>query len=162
MTLRTRRPLLAAILCLFAPFASAELTLEELAAVRHEEQKAIDQVNAAHGNRKSSEMSSDERRQLIREHQEASSKVLERFGVSAKEYGRASANLSPEKRRQLEAAQKALAAQEEARRKAAAAAEQAAPTIEYGIPPDELERGEAPRTSKKRPKKRPQKRKRRR
>lgn len=156
MTLRTRRPLLAAMLCLFAPFASAELTLEELAAVRHEEQKAIDQVNAAHGNRKPSEMSGDERREMIRAQQEASSKVLERFGVGAKEYGRASANLSPEERRQLEAAQKALVAQEEAQRKAAAttATEQAAPTIEYGTPVDEPEREEAPRRSKKDPQKR--------
>ena len=42
-----------------------ELTPEQIARIRRDEQAAIEQVNAAHGHKKSSELSSEERLQMI-------------------------------------------------------------------------------------------------
>lgn len=135
MTLRMRWAALAAALLAQAALA-AELTPQQLALIKREEQKALDQVNAAHGNKKPSEMSSEERRQIIEEQQRASSEVLEKYGVSTKEYAKATSNMGGGQKAQVEAEERALAAKEEEERRAAAAkkAEPTEPEIEYGTP----------------------------
>jgi hypothetical protein len=91
-----------------------ELSPEQLASIRRAEKAAVDKVNAAHGNKKSSELSASERRQMIREQQEAVQKVMEEHGVSAKDYARQSARMGPKQNEQVAAAEKALEAKEKA------------------------------------------------
>lgn len=97
------------------PGRAEDLTPEQLASIHRDEQKALDQVNAAHGNKPSSELSSSERRQLVHEQQEASRKVLEEHGVSAKDYARQTARMGPQGNEQVATAEKALEAQEKAK-----------------------------------------------
>ncbi|MDY7233204.1 hypothetical protein [Hyalangium rubrum] len=95
-----------------------ELTPEKIAAIRRDEQKAKDKVNEAYGNRKSSEMSTDERRQVIQEQQQAGQKVMEKHGVSDKEYSRHVARMGREETEAVARAEKALEAKEKAAREA--------------------------------------------
>jgi hypothetical protein len=138
-----------------------DLPPEQLARIRRAEKAAVDKVNAAHGNKKSSELSTDERRQMIREQQEAVQKVMDENGVSPKDYARQSARMGPKQNEQVAAAEKAL----EEKEKAAASAkppqgkapgeiqvqegfseenpvmldeqEGAAPVVEHGLPAGE-------------------------
>jgi hypothetical protein len=91
-----------------------DLTPEQLARIRRDEKAALDKVNAAHGNKKPSELSAAERREMIREQQEASRKVMEEHGVSAKDYARQSARMGPKQNEAVAAAEKALEAKEKA------------------------------------------------
>ena len=91
-----------------------DLTPEQLASIRRAEKAAVDKVNAAHGNKKSSELSAAERRQMIREQQEAAQKVMDEHGVSPKDYARQSARMGPKQNEQVAAAEKELEAKEKA------------------------------------------------
>jgi hypothetical protein len=99
-----------------------ELTPEKIAAIRRDEQAAQAKVDAAYGNRKPSEMSNEERRQAARDQQTAGMGVLEKHGVSDKEYARHTARMRPEEREAVAQAEKKLEAEE----KAAQAAREAA------------------------------------
>ncbi|WNG46369.1 hypothetical protein F0U60_21305 [Archangium minus] len=85
-----------------------ELTSEQLARIRRDEKAAEAKVNAAHGNKKPSELSNAERRQIIREQQEAIQEVMEKNGVSRKDYARQMARMGPKQNAEVEAAEKAL------------------------------------------------------
>ena len=114
----SRRPrVLLLSLCLFLPgLALAEdLSPEQLARIRLDERAALERVSAAYGNKKPSELSSDERRRMIREQQEAVREVMETHGVSAKDYARQTARMGPQGNAAVAAEEKTL----EARRKAA-------------------------------------------
>ncbi|KFA94662.1 hypothetical protein [Archangium violaceum] len=87
---------------------AGDLTPEQMARIRRAEKAAVDKVNAAHGNKKSSEMSNSERREMIREQQEAVQKVMDEHGVSPKDYARQSARMGPKQNEQVAAAEKAL------------------------------------------------------
>jgi len=100
--------------------AQEELDAEKVARIRLEEQAALDAVNARHGNRKPSELSSEERRQVIEEQQAASTKVLEKHGVTAKEYARHTARMGPEGNEAVAAATKRLEAEAQAKKDAEA------------------------------------------
>jgi hypothetical protein len=93
-----------------------ELTPEKVAAIRRDEQAAQAKVNAAYGNRKSSELSNEERRQLIQDQQEAGLAVLEKHGVSDKAYSRHVARMGREEREAVSLAEKKLEAEEQAAR----------------------------------------------
>ena len=93
---------------------AGELTPEQLARIRRAEKAAVDKVNAAHGNKKSSELSAAERREMIREQQEAVQKVMDEHGVTAKDYARQSARMGPKQNEQVAAAEKALEEKEKA------------------------------------------------
>jgi hypothetical protein len=97
-----------------------ELTPEKLAAIRRDEKAAQDKVNAAYGNRKPSEMSNEERRQVIQDQQKAGQDVMTKHGVSDKEYSRQVARMGREERAAVDQAEQKLEAEE----KAKAAAEQ--------------------------------------
>jgi hypothetical protein len=75
-----------------------ELTPEKIAAIRRDEQAAQSKVDATSGNRKPSEMSTEERQQAIRDQQAAGMAVMEKHGVSDKDYARRMARLTPEER----------------------------------------------------------------
>lgn len=96
-----------------------ELTPEKIAVIRREEQAAQAKVNAAYGNRKPSEMTSDERRQAIQDQQEAVGAVLEKHGVSDKDYARHVARMGLEERQAVAVAEKRLEEEEKAAREAA-------------------------------------------
>lgn len=91
-----------------------DLTPEQLARIRRDEKAAMDKVNAAHGNKKPSELSTAERRQIIREQQEAARGVMEKHGVSAKDYARQTARMGPKGNEAVAAAAKNLEAKEKA------------------------------------------------
>jgi len=93
---------------------AGKLTPEQLARIRRAEKAAVDKVNAAHGNKKSSELSAAERREMIREQQEAVQKVMDEHGVTAKDYARQSARMGPKQNAQVAAAEKALEEKEKA------------------------------------------------
>lgn len=100
-------------------------TPPEIAQIQHDQQAAEDKVNAEHGNRAPSEMSPEERRQVIQETAAADQKVLDDHKVDLKDYARTTAKLSLDQRQQVEDARKALdekdrAAKQEAEKKAAA------------------------------------------
>jgi hypothetical protein len=85
-----------------------------------DEQAAQAKVNANYGNRKPSEMSNEERRQAAQDQQAAGLGVMEKHGVSDKDYARQTARMGPEERAAVALAEKKL----EEKDKAAKAAEQ--------------------------------------
>jgi hypothetical protein len=136
---------------------AGDLTPEQIARMRSDEKAALERVNAAHGNKKPSEMSNAERRQVIQEQQQAVQAVREQHGVTEKDYARQTARMGPKQNAAVEAAEKELEA-----KKAAEAAkpqepgeiqvqqgfndenpvtmeeqEGALPSVEVGIPQDE-------------------------
>ncbi|PTL76083.1 hypothetical protein [Vitiosangium sp. GDMCC 1.1324] len=114
MSRRLSALLLSSCLTLPGLVLAGDLTPEQIARIRREEKAAAEKVNAAHGNKKSSELSAAERRQMIREQQEAIQEVMDKNGVSRKDYARQTARMGPEQNAQVEAADKALEAKEKA------------------------------------------------
>jgi hypothetical protein len=86
-------------LVLAAPVLAAEdegLTPEKVAAIQRDEAASQAKVNESFGNRKPSEMSNAERAQAIRDQQAGAAKVMEKHGVSAKEYAVYTARMTPD------------------------------------------------------------------
>lgn len=105
------------LLALLSTAAAAEdLTPEKLAEIQRAEQKAVDKVNEAHGNKPPTEMDNDERLQVAKEQQSATQKVLDEHGVTPKEYAQSSSAMSREEREQVEEAKRQLAIKEEQER----------------------------------------------
>ncbi|MFL5357237.1 hypothetical protein [Archangium sp.] len=90
------------------------LTPEQLARVRRDEKAAEAKVQAAHGNKKPSELSAAERRQMIQEQQDAIQEVMDKNGVSRKDYARQTARMGPKGNAEVAAAEKALEAKDKA------------------------------------------------
>jgi hypothetical protein len=105
--------LLAALTLASAAYAQKELDPVEAAKIDREQNEANEKVNAAHGNKKESEMSAEERRQVAEEQKEAGLGVLEKHGVSDKDYARYVAKESRDDREQQKTAAKALQKQAE-------------------------------------------------
>lgn len=109
----TRLSLLVVASCLALPGLAlaqedAELTPEKVAAIRRDEQQAAAKVNAEYGNRKPSEMSQEERRQAIQKQEAASAATLDKHGVSAKDYARYTARMTPDDNERAKAEEKRL------------------------------------------------------
>jgi hypothetical protein len=100
--------------------AADGLDPEKVAQIRREEKAAMAKVNEAHGNKKPSEMDSAERRQVIKEQQEAAAGVLEKHGVSAKEYANYTTRMGREDSKAAGAAEARLEAEEKAKKEAEA------------------------------------------
>lgn len=140
------RPLLLlAALTIASTALAAELSLETLAKVQHEQAKALDRVTEKYGRRPSSELSTSERRGMIREQQRALSDVQSALGVSQKDVARTLATLTPPERKALAEKIAELEAKEQA------AAEQqtqppSAPPVELyeGLDEGQLEQLDAP------------------
>ena len=146
------RRIVAALLLWGAAAHAEDLSPEQVGKIQQQEQEALDKVNAAHGNKKAADMDRDERRQFMEEQRQASKDVLEKNGVSAKDYARAGSTLSRDDRERANASKAATKAESEkkANVKDATAKE---PTIEYGIPKEEKgkskgEAGDAPSSRK--------------
>lgn len=94
------------------------LTPEQLASIRRDEKAAEAKVQAAHGNKKSSELSAAERRQMIQEQQDAIQEVMDKHGVSRKDYARQTARMGPKQNEEVAAAEKTLEAKDKATKSA--------------------------------------------
>lgn len=103
--------LAAALLALPAP--AQELTPEKAAEIDRDQKKAQDQVSKKYGNKKSNELSSDERKAMIRDQADADRAVLDKHGVSAKEFSRYSASQSRDDRARTKDAAAALEKKEQ-------------------------------------------------
>jgi hypothetical protein len=97
-----------AALLLFA----ADLTPEKAAKVQRDRDKALEQINKKYGNKKPSELTTDERREMIAEQRAAESAVLEQNGVEAKEMARYEAKMSLSDRAAAKAERERLDKQE--------------------------------------------------
>ncbi|MBM7115527.1 hypothetical protein [Archangium primigenium] len=94
--------------------SAQNLSPEEIARIQLDEKAALKKIDAAHGGKKPSEMSNAERRQVIEEQQAARQAVMERHGVSDKDYARQTARMGPKQNEAVAAAQKQLEAQQKA------------------------------------------------
>lgn len=137
---------LSLLALLSTPAALAgDVSPQTAAKVTRERAKALEEVNQKYGNKKSSELSSDERRQMIRDQAEAVAKVLEKNGVDAKDFAHYEARASKEDRAAAAASGKALDQREADDKKAAdekkkgkAAETSNGVVIERGIDPKDL------------------------
>jgi hypothetical protein len=109
-------PLVAVLLLSVSAFA-ADLTPELVAKIKDEQQTAEQKVNKEYGNKKSSELSGDERKEIIQKTAAADEGVLAKHGVSDKDYARYVATMSLEDRKREQAEAKKL---KEAKEKEAA------------------------------------------
>ncbi|WP_224372978.1 hypothetical protein [Hyalangium versicolor] len=119
--------------------AQEDLTPQKIAEIRRDEQASQAKVNAAYGNRKPSEMSNEERGQAAREQQAAGMAVLEKHGVSDKEYSRHVARMGREESAAVAREEKKL--DDEAKAAQAARDAKAAEKKrieEEGLPPDQI------------------------
>ncbi len=84
----TRPALFLAALCFAAPAFSAddELNPEKVAKIERDTEKALDKVDKKWGNKKPSELTSDERKQVIAERAAAEREVFEKNNTDAKSY----------------------------------------------------------------------------
>ncbi|MFP2896191.1 hypothetical protein [Corallococcus sp. 4LFB] len=98
MMTRLSLMLAASSLLLAAPVLAEDdgLTPEKVAAIQRDEAAAQAKVDADYGNRKPSEMSNAERGQSIRDQQKEAAKVMEKHGVSAKEFANFTARMTPD------------------------------------------------------------------
>ncbi len=101
----------------------ADIDPETVAKVQHDRDKAMADINKKYGDRKSSELSQDERRDMIADQQAADQKVLEKNRVDAKEMARYEATMSLDERAAAKAAKEKLVEKDkkdaEAKKKAA-------------------------------------------
>jgi hypothetical protein len=150
-----RHALLALLLA--SPALAADLNPKTVAKIQREQNAAQEEIEKKHGNKKPSEMSSSERKEVIKETSAAQKEVLEKNKVDAKEFARYQAKMSQDDRAETAAAEKDLEAAAEKDKKAGAAKpaeikvqkgfsdknpvvleakEGAPPVVEHGLPTD--------------------------
>ncbi|MCA2977631.1 MAG: hypothetical protein INH41_24930 [Myxococcaceae bacterium] len=101
-----------------------QLDVERQATIAREQARETAAVTAKYGNKKSTELSTEARAQLIRDLNAAEAKVLDKYGVSQRDWARAQMNRT---REQAEAVKQAAQRQEAAEKAAAEQAERAQP-----------------------------------
>jgi hypothetical protein len=153
-------------LSLVAALLFGQITPEQLAQVQVDRDKAQAEVQKKYGDRQPSELSQDERRDMIQEQREAEDAVIAKSGLDPKELARYEAKLSLEDRAATKAAKQEIEDKEkrEAAKKAKEEAEKVnppiqiqkgfndknpviledkqntgSPTVEKGLPPDAVE-----------------------
>lgn len=90
------------------------LTPEQAATITHDNEKAQAEVSKKYGDKKASELSNDERLQLARDRAAAEKAVLDKAGVSATDYWKASRNGDRQAKAERDAAKDKLAAKDKA------------------------------------------------
>jgi len=95
-----------------------DLDPAKAAQIEHDQQKEYDKIDEKHGNKAPNEMSSDERRDIIRERAEAEQKVFDKQGVDRRDYTRYNNTLGRDGLAAKKAASEKLAQKDEAEKKA--------------------------------------------
>ncbi len=108
-----RLPTLVCLLTALAVHAE-DLTPEKRAQLQRDQQKAGEAIEKKYGNKKSSELSADERRSLMKEKAAAERDVLEKAGVDPKEFARSSTKMGRDEKTRTDDAMKDLEAKEAA------------------------------------------------
>ncbi len=129
----------AVVLC----FALAQLTVPQAAQIEFEQAQAQRAVDAKYGNKKPSELTSQETREKIRERTAADVKVLEQHGLEAKEWVRLQLKRDRETAAAVKSAVKALQAGSTAAQFQVEQRSKSEPAVETGLPSDELTDEEA-------------------
>jgi hypothetical protein len=106
--------LLAGLTLALPAFADDDLNPEKAAKIDRDTEKALKAVDKKYGNKKSSELSSDERRQVIQERAAAEREVLEKHNVDAKAYTKYTSRQTKDERAATKQAGEALDAKEKA------------------------------------------------
>ncbi len=107
--------MLSSLALLLAVAAAAEpISAERAATIERDQKKAQKAVAEKYGNKKPSELTQDERREMIREQLAADREVLEKHGISAKDWARHEISQSREERAEQKAAAEKLEADEKA------------------------------------------------
>jgi hypothetical protein len=102
--------------------ALGQFDAERLATIEREQAREAAAVTARYGNKKSTELTREERAQMIRDLNAAETKVLEKYGVSQREWARSSINRSRDQAEAVKQAARAQEAREKADAEKAAAA----------------------------------------
>ena len=118
--------LLAAFVFALPAFADDDLTPEKAAKIDRDTQKALSAVDKKYGNKKSSELTSDERRQIINERAAAERDVLEKNNTDPKAYTKYTSRQSKDERAATKQAGQALEDKEKAAEADAAKAKETA------------------------------------
>ncbi len=154
---------MVALALLLVTLGADDLNPEKAAKIQKDRDTAMAEIAKKYGNKKSSELSQDERREMIREQRAAENSVLEKNNVDPKEYARYEARMSLSDRAATKDARAALDKKDADDKKAAEAKQQqgngevqvqrgfsdsnpvtleensntgGAPIVEKGLPPD--------------------------
>lgn len=128
--------LTSSVVAVCLSLAPDEFDAERAAAIEREQAKQTAAVGAKYGNKKSTELNSQERSQMIRDQQAAEKQVLDTYGVTAKEWARAQMNRTREQAALVKQANQALDAKEKAAAEKASAEKASGPkeiVIQKGI-----------------------------
>lgn len=113
-------------LALFLSLGAEPIPADKAAKVERDYAKAQAKIDEKFGNRKLSEMSQEERRELTRERANAEAEVLDRHGIDAKQWARESIRRDRGEYADMQERVKELEAKEKAAKEAEAAAKKAA------------------------------------
>ena len=102
-----RSLLLTALLLTCSAYAD-DLTPENMAKIQNEQAKANEAIDKKYGNKKPSELSADDRRQMMKDKSAAEREVLEKHGTDPKSFARASSKMSRDDRAATDSATKDL------------------------------------------------------
>lgn len=119
-------------LCLTA----GPLSPRETAVIERENEKAQAEVAAKYGNRKLTEMTTDERRSMMKDQADAERKVLEKHNVSANDWAKASEYVSRKDMAERKAIKKELEEKEKADAEAAKKGQPKEIEVQRGISED--------------------------
>lgn len=146
--MRIRSAIALVVFALCAPALAADLSPEKVAKIRKEQKEAMARIEKAHGNKKPSEMSNAERREMAQERAAAEQAVLEKHGVSTRDFANYTVRMSTDDRKEAEAAEKKLEAADAAKKKAAETKPQGEVQVQLGFdeknPVDLEESADAP------------------
>lgn len=98
----------AGLLVSFSVWAGDDLTPANVAKIQSEQTKANAEIDKKYGNKKASELSTDERRSIAKEKAAAERDVLDKHGTDLKSFARANSKMGREDRAATDAAAKDL------------------------------------------------------
>jgi hypothetical protein len=113
MTFNARIALFVALMVATSLAHAVDLSPEVVAKIQLEERAAVLRVERAHGNKSPSELSPEERKEIIQEQEAAVSDLYERHGVTAKDFARYTAKMSTAEREAVQAAMAKIVEKEE-------------------------------------------------
>lgn len=111
---------------------AAEIPAQTLAEIRVELADALKKIDDAHGQKRPGELTNEQRRAVITAQAEAQQRILDRHGVTLKDYVVVTTRMTPEAR------EKVAAAERQIREKRAQTSTESSPAIEEEV---EVQRG---------------------